>query len=262
MKQLHIASLFCSALLLNACGGDSSTVDINEADPVPTLVEPSRVQFLPGEGILPLPSDLLFAGTLDGTLEPPDETSAKAAGTAVDLGNPAAAIGTVDGWSASTPMLLTLDMAESSTIDATTVNGESVFLVQTDCQLGLQSCSSFTPLTFGVDFVAQVVSGTNSIAIAPIVPLDAATTYIVGVSTNIQDSRGEAIAGSTFYEQVTRSDVDLSANATLGGLQAAIRRWVYRRASLSFANKRLSSCEFECEQCRACRWFAGSGDRS
>ncbi len=219
--QLYTFTL-CSSFLLAACGGDSSSVQINEVNPAALEVEKSRIQFQPGEGRLALPTDLLFSGTVDGTLEPPDEASAKSSGSAVDLGNPAAAIGTVDGWSTSTPMLLTLNMAEGSTIDASSVNASTVFFVETNCEPGLQNCSAFTPLTYGVDFVAQVISESNNIAIAPLSPLKSATSYLVGVSADIQDSRGESIAGSVFYEQVSRNDVDLSGDATLGGLQAAI----------------------------------------
>lgn len=224
MKFYRSALTVCSAIVLASCGGDSSTTQINEVNPAALEIERSFIQFQPGEGRLPLPNDLLFAGTQDGTLEPPDEAAAKAAGMPVDNGNPAAALGTVDGWSTSTPMLLTLDMAEGSSIDASSVNASTVHLVATNCGLGLQNCSELTPLTFGVDFIAQAIPSNNSIVIAPLSPLASGTTHIVGVSKDVMDSRGERISGSRFYEQVSRSpeDVDLSGDATLGGLQAAI----------------------------------------
>ena len=222
MKTFFYAFPLCTSALLTACGGDSSSTQINEVNPESSQPEKSRIQFQPAEGRLPLPNDLLFSGTIDGTLEAPDESAAKEAGEPVDLGNPAVALGSVDGWSTSTPMLLSLDMAESSSVDASTVNASTVFLVETDCEPGLQNCSSFVPLGFGTDFVAQVLDSGDAIALAPLAPLKPSTTYLVGISAEIQDDRGESIAGSEFYEQVTRNDVDLSGDATFGGLQAAI----------------------------------------
>ena len=220
-KSLALSISLMTALI--ACGGDNtSNVTVTDVNPNAGAVEQSRVNFQPAEGQLSIPNDLLFSGTNDGTLEMPDETSAKAAGQAVDFTNPAAALGTLDGWSPMMPMVLGVTTADGATIDAATVNGQTVRMIQTNCQLGGTGCTVFSPLTFGVDYVA-IVSG-SSIVVAPLKPLVSATTFIVGITNGVLDSRGEALAGSGLYEQVTRAvaDVDLSGNATLGGLQAAI----------------------------------------
>lgn len=210
---------------LAGCGGDnSSTITIAEVNPNAGQVQKSRINFQPAEGQLSLPNDLLFLGTNDGTLETPDETAAKSAGQAVDFTNPAAALGAMDGWSTMMPMSLSVSVASGATIDATTVNAQTVRVIQTNCQLGFSGCSTFSPLTFGLD--ADYVAGVSgsSIVVAPRKPLAAATTFVVGITNGVKDSRGEPLAGSLLYEQVTQAaaDVDLSGNATLGALQAVI----------------------------------------
>ena len=101
--KLKFALTSVVALTLAACGGESSEVVVNDVNPAAAESTASRILFDPGAGVLPLPSDLLFSGTLDGTIEAPDEVDGREAGN-VDLGNPAAALGGVDGWSTQMPM--------------------------------------------------------------------------------------------------------------------------------------------------------------
>lgn len=231
-------SLFLLAgLFLVSCGGgNSSSQVINDVRPDAGTTPASRIIFDAGAGEIPLPSDLLFSGTADGTIEAPDEVAGRVAG-AIDYGNPAVALGVADGWSTMLPMQVSLDMAEGATIDATTVNGETVVMIQTvtpptdgsgagcipvepfiSLSVGLP-CGVVAPLTFGVDFVA--VAGEDSITIAPLSPLDAKTTYVVGILDGVMDSRGEAVLASTQYEQVTRGDIDIDF-PSLDSLQDAV----------------------------------------
>jgi len=228
-KKLYILA---SCVLITACGGgDSSEVVITDVNPNVGLPGISRIMFNPGAGVLPVPNDLLFAGTQDGTIEAPGEADARNAG-GVDLGNPALALGALDGWSTIFPLQVSVDTAEGSTIDATTLSSANVFMIETitppldgsagNCQLPGVSvgspCGVVTPLTYGVDFVA--VAGNNSISIAPLRPLKTATTYVVGIGSGITDSRGQEIQGSEFYQDVTRNDVTITT-PPLDVLQAA-----------------------------------------
>jgi Pla-1/cef family extracellular lipase len=240
INSLNTALLvFGSALLLASCGGggnNSSSLTINNVIPGGEDAEVSRIIFDAGAGDIPLPSDLLFSGTADGTLEPPDETDGRDAGS-IDYTNPGAALGVADGWSTMLPMQVSLNMVEGATVDATTVNASTVVMIQTvtppldgsgtgcipvepfvSLSAG-QPCGVAAPLTFGVDFVA--VAGANTITIAPLSPLDASTTYVVGILEGVMDSRGEPILASTQYEQVTRNDIDIDF-APLDSLQDAV----------------------------------------
>ena len=229
--------LSISAALAACGGGDSSETTITNLNPASGDTAASRILFDPGNGVLPLPNDLLFSGTSDGTLEAPDEVAGREAG-AVDLGNPSVALGVADGWSTMLPMQLNVSMADGATIDASTVGAATVVmfeavtpplspLLPSSCipaepfsslSVGLP-CGIAAPLTFGVDFVA--VAGDDSITIAPLTPLKASTTYVVAVREGVMDSRGEPVAGSELYEQVTRGDIDISFDG-LDSLQDAV----------------------------------------
>lgn len=240
IKSMQLTKLFfvlISGVVLASCGGgNSSSQTITDVTPDAGETPASRIVFDAGAGALPLPSDLLFSGTADGTIEPPDETAGRDAGS-IDYGNPGAALGVADGWSTMLPMQVSLDMAESATVDAATVGAATVVMIETvtpptdgsgagcipvepfvSLSPGLP-CGVVAPLTYGVDFVA--VAGTDSITIAPLSPLDAKTTYVVGILDGVLDSRGEAILASTQYEQVTRSDIDIDF-PSLDSLQDAV----------------------------------------
>lgn len=217
MRNIYLSA---SCALLVACGGgNSSDVTVNEVrPPAAQPVAASRIVFQPVDGVLPVPSDLLFSGTTDGTLEPPDEADAKEADEAVNLANPAAALGGLDGWSTQMPLRISVAPVDGATVDASSVGPTSVLMVQTNCGLGGMGCSVFTPLTYGVDYVA--VAGADSITVAPLKPLAPKTNYVVAFTNGLSDSQGSALAPSELYEQVT-SDIEI-ANPTLAGLQAAI----------------------------------------
>lgn len=210
-----------STILLAACGDNSSNTTINPVAPGATDTPKSEILYDPVAGVLALPDDILFVGTTDGTLEPPDEASAKEAGEAVDFANPGAAIGGLDGWSTQMPMQISVDMEGDSTIDATTISAETVLMVETDCGLGGTDCTTFTPASYGVDYVG--VTDGSSVTIVPVKPLKAKTNYIVALTDGIQDSRGESLAPSPLYAELTvdPSVLDIE-NESLAALQDAV----------------------------------------
>ena len=233
-KHAFTAVLAAAAIGLAACGGTdtSSSLIINDTPGTSGEPAPSRILYDPGNGVLPLPSDLLFSGTTDGTLEVPDEVDARDAGEDFDYGDPAVALGGVDGWSTLMPLRINLAMAEGATIDASTLNGDTVIMIETvtppidgsagSCQIpnpgiGLP-CGVAAPLTYGVDYVA--FAGDNSITVAPRAPLDEATTYVVALAPGILDSRGEAVAPSLVYEGITDDGIDIDFDG-LDSLQDA-----------------------------------------
>ncbi|MGS0726933.1 VolA/Pla-1 family phospholipase, partial [Shewanella sp. 0m-11] len=68
MKKLFLGVAITSALGLTACSEDTYDELVDKTEP---LVPQSVMVFDPADGQLPLPNDLLFNGTMDGTINIP-----------------------------------------------------------------------------------------------------------------------------------------------------------------------------------------------
>ncbi|WP_350996216.1 VolA/Pla-1 family phospholipase [Shewanella sp. TB7-MNA-CIBAN-0143] len=205
MKRLILGVAITSALGLTACGGDSFNEAVDNAEP---LVPVSHMQFDPANSKVPLPNDLLFSGTTDGTLSIPGEASG-------NYTDPQIALGALDGWSTSSPISITVELANDLQGNALTLDAASVFqpgavrmfeatvggALSSDAECksapSVSACKVGEELQFGVDFVSKA-SG-NKVAIVPIKPLKAGQSYIYVTTDLIQDSLGRAIAPSTTY---------------------------------------------------------------
>ncbi|NMP31339.1 lipase [Thalassotalea sp. M1531] len=207
MKKLVLSMAIAGALGLSGCGDETikdvqENVDKNGAVTSPT----ARVVFDPSNGVLSVPNDLLFSGTTDGTLNMPvaDPT---------DFADPTVALSALDGWSTVQPFVLDIDFPAGVSLDGNSVfNPASVRVFETEmggplaasagCQALPQgtACQVIGELTFGSDFVTQK-SG-NSIAVVPLKPLKAKTSYVVVLTNSLMDDTGKAVAGSTTYELV------------------------------------------------------------
>lgn len=230
MKSIAYVATVMSIAGLVACG-DGSTSTQNPVNSAELETPASRIVFKPADGELSVPSDLLFSGTSDGTLEMPDEVAARALGS-VDYNSPAIGLGALDGWSTQMPFQLGVEMAESATLSESSVAGRvRIFETYTSngatCNGGATSIPAGLPcaptgveLTLGVDFITQTAA--NSITVVPLRPLQPATTYIVALLAGIEDSRGEWVAASETYQLLKDTSEDLSANASLLALQGAI----------------------------------------
>jgi len=210
MRKLAISLAVISALGLSACN-DETIEDVQkdfEENGTP-IVATSKVVFDPANGVLSIPNDLLFSDSKDGTLNLP-------VADPNNIADPTVALSRLDGWSTNTAFTLELEFPSGATLDAASASSPgSVRVFKTimggdatdsDCTAvtrGL-ACKVDKELMFGVDFVTQA-SG-NNVAVIPLVPLEAATTYVVTFTNNLQDSNGNAIAGSSTYEAV-REDI-------------------------------------------------------
>lgn len=216
-----------SALGLMGCD-DETIEDIqNENAEMPAAAVTSRIKFDPAGKQLSTPNDLLFSETKDGTLNIPvaDET---------DFSNPAVALSALDGWSTNQPFALDIIFADGVTLDTDSLNGAVTIYeaemgasrTDADCAAVPQgvACKLLGELVFGVDFFVK--GSGNSIAVIPLKPLKAKTTYIVALTDSIKDSNGAAIAGSATYELV-RQDITESPfqDESLFGLQALINSY-------------------------------------
>ncbi|WP_076536937.1 VolA/Pla-1 family phospholipase [Shewanella sp. UCD-KL21] len=213
MKRLILGVAIASALGLSGCSEDSS----NEAkENVETLIPFSQMVFDPANGAVPLPNDLLFSGTLDGTLSIPGEDG-------IDYVDPSLALGALDGWSTSSPISIDVALATDSDGTMLTLDEASVFqpgavrlfeatvggALSSDPEctdaLSVSACKVGAELQFGVDFIAKA-SG-SKIAIVPLKPLKANQSYIYATTTLVQDSAGRAVEPSSTYN-LLKLDID------------------------------------------------------
>ena len=205
MKRLILCVAIASALGLTGCGEDSYNELKDKTEP---LIPESRMVFDPATSKVPLPNDLLFSGTTDGTLSIPGESS----GNYID---PQIALGALDGWSTTSPISIDIDLAKDHDGTQLTLMAASVaqpgavrmfeatvggaLSSDPECKAkpSVSACKVGAELQFGVDFVSSA-SGTK-VVIVPLKPLKAGQSYIYATTKLIQDSEGRAIAPSTTY---------------------------------------------------------------
>jgi Pla-1/cef family extracellular lipase len=236
MKKLVLGLAIASALGLSACGSETIKDVQKEVVDNGSAVTPSaRVKFDPSKGAagLSIPNDLIFSGTVDGTLNIPVADPTNGA-------DPFVAISALDGWSISQPFPLDIEFPEGTSLD-----GDSVFdpasvrifeavmtgdASDSDCAGTNRAlaCKVVGELVYTQDFVTQK-SG-NSIVVVPMKPLKAETTYIMVMTNNLRDNNGKAVAGSSTYELV-RQDLEtlplgsasqLALQATINSYETAV----------------------------------------
>lgn len=232
MKKLVLSLAIASTLGLSACGDETiQDVEKEVVDNGTAVTASARVKFDPNAGAagLSIPNDLIFQGTVDGTLEIPvaDPT---------DGSDPFVAISALDGWSISQPFPLAIEFPAGTSLNADSASeAASVRIFETimggdasdaDCASvtrGL-ACKVVGELVFGQHFVTQK-SG-NNVVVVPTQPLKAETSYIMVMTNNLRDNNGKAVAGSTTYE-LARQDINTLplGNASQLGLQGAINSY-------------------------------------
>lgn len=204
MRRLLLSTAVLSALALSGCSGDSYQEDSNKADPVKRY---ARVSFDPANGVVPLPNDLLFLGTPDGTLQIPAEVAG------VPYTDPEAALGALDGWGTTQPIQLNIELLDDVTIDtasasqagavrlfAVTLGGALSPDAECSAAPSLSVCKMGDELTWGVDFITTV-SG-NTVIAQPLKPLPATSGYLYVVTNQLLDSDGRVIEASETYKQL------------------------------------------------------------
>jgi len=236
MNKLLVSLAVASALGLAGCGDSLQDLKNDAVSNDTVLVPVSRVVFDPTAGRVSVPNDLLFQGTTDGTLVMPGEAVA-----APNYADPQTALGALDGWSTQNPFTIELAFAGGVSLDASSAaRPDAVRIVEVlmgdpasadaSCRSVPRgvACKSVGQLTFGQDFITRA-SG-NNVAVIPLKPLKAATTYIVVLTNNLRDSEGRAIAPSTTYELVKQdlatlplgSEAQRSLQAVINSFENAV----------------------------------------
>jgi len=172
-----------------------------------------------GKGrIVPFPFNMLYLD-LD-TLSPTgDLTLVIPADDPEDFGDPAVALGAMDGFSTTEKWVTSMvdyPSRSAGSIDPTSViPGHSVRLFQVDVTQFLFVNSVVRELVPGVDFFATVIPGGN-IAIIPLKPLQEMTNYMAVLTNDIRDTDGNNATADDTYHLLKRTTpwVDENGHST------------------------------------------------
>ncbi|KPH58289.1 lipase [Pseudoalteromonas porphyrae] len=206
MKKMLLSLAITAALA--GCGGGETLEDVKKE--TPAVIPAATVKFDPANGVISVPNDLLMSGTKDGTLNIPGELDANGVSISrAAYANPSMALGALDGWSSQVPFKIDLAFPPSISLDATsagTPGAVRIFEVimgasLTDAQCSVApagaACKLVGELTFGVDFVTK--GSGDAVAIIPLKPFKAGSSYINVLTTSLKDSEGRSIKPSSTY---------------------------------------------------------------
>lgn len=211
MKKLLLVTAIGSALSLVGCGGGD---DAPESVKEEYQVSATRVVFDPSNGQVPVPSNILLSGSVDGTLNLPvaDPT---------DGGNPQVAINGLDGWGTHSTLTFNFSLPVDANGKAVTVTSASleapgsIRLFETimggsdvsEACLNAASpavtCAVAAELVHGEDFIVKA-TGANSVAVIPLKPFKAKTGYLAVLTDNIRDSLNRTVKPSQTYGLMKR----------------------------------------------------------
>lgn len=203
-KKLLALSL-AAAILPGCGGGDKDGRSVIETTPSSTSVSATAL-FDPAGGadFLPFPNDLVFSGSVDGTINIPGDdvanTDTAATPPAAALANPQAALNTMDGFSTTAPMVVRFSGNISAPADVVGNDGipDGVTVVRTDgFDPSAQSLGIDRALAYGIEFVA----GPNgaSLLVIPTAPLQPQTTHVVAITSDLQTTSGDPVEADDTY---------------------------------------------------------------
>ncbi len=211
-----VISVLCGLLLLNACDSRDNNVE-DELN-----IDRSRTGFIarfsPGDGVIPFPSNLLFSGSTDATLNiPVDDPN--------DFSDPPVALNALDGFSTIAPISTKTNLA----IDAATLSAATVRMFEVSLS-GIAGgvTSVVRELVYGMEFIASISPVDpegKTLVISPLKPLAAKSHYMLALTTGIQSADGRQLASEATYV-ITQStnplvdDLGVSQVATLTDAQA------------------------------------------
>lgn len=214
MHTRQLLLLLLPAFVLGACSSGSNSpravdappVDNTGGNPVTAII---TARFDPANGVLPLPNNLLIAGTTDLTLNPP-------VANPNDFGDPFVALSALDGWG----LITAWSASFSAALDPTSIRpGDNVRMFEVTRSNAGAVTGVVRELAGGSEFVAVLssVDPTNStLAIVPLVPLEELKTYMAVLTTTITDTAGNDITPDTTYFLAQRTSplVDAAGNST------------------------------------------------
>lgn len=232
MKKLLLPLAIGSALSLVGCGsGDEAPLTEAEVN-----VAATRVQFDPSNSVIPIPTNILLSGTVDGTLNIPVADPS-------DVSNPQVALSGLDGWGTHSTMVFNFSLPRDENGDlvevtATSLEAQGSIRVFETIQGGADvsaACAEASPaavcavsaeLVHGEDFTVSAVDA-NTVAIVPLRPLKPKTGYVVALTSGIQDTLGRDVKPSQTYALMKRpaDTAPVSADPSAVSLQRLINSY-------------------------------------
>lgn len=207
-KDLLFVASFCAAFV-----GCADGVEVVE----PIEDTTTHVLYSPSVGQIPVPNDLLYSGSVDGTLNIPvaDPT---------DLSDPLVAINALEGWSTVAPFVIQfgapIDL--DSVIEEDTLRLFEVSVDTTIAPVGGPVTSVVGEVTsYEVALSAGDPTGAT-LEVRPTAPLAPNTVYMVVTTTGILDAEGEATSRSAEYAFHANQDIVMTPGSTSEALQGLV----------------------------------------
>lgn len=250
MRKLFISTSVALALGLSGCGGSNETMDDIQAD-TPVQTPFSRIVFDPAEGNLNVPNDLLMLPGDDGFF---DYTINIPVDDPTDFTDPQNALNVLDGWSTQQPFVIDVDTPSGVSLDASTLSAGVLLFEATlgldqsdpDCasaEIPSSGCKVGDQLQYGVDYVLTLVDD-DTISVVPLKPLKPASGYMLVMTTDLKDSSGKGVRGSSSWELARQdintaplsSDSQLLLQGLVNSLVAPITALGYEREDISYVS--------------------------
>ncbi|WP_407332631.1 VolA/Pla-1 family phospholipase [Enterovibrio sp. 27052020O] len=194
MNKKTVVLALASVIGLTACGGESSLSGgepqgtyedyIQNSLNAPTLV---NFQLAGADASIPGPSFVLM-NQKDGTLDIPTEGNN-------ELSNPAAAMGTMDGWPVSMPMVLSFKGAGLADGYATT----GIHIVKLTKKLTEENPSVDRVLALGIDFNVVTDSNSDNAVVVFTQPLEPSSEYAFVITDAFTDINGNSVGMTRSY---------------------------------------------------------------
>lgn len=193
LKPLSRSVLFALSLLgLNACN-DSNESDVNTtANGTSTTSGTAVARFDPLAGVIPQTSDLLLAGSQDGTLNIP--TANITSPGQVALVN---TLNTLDGFGLTAP----ITAAFGGGLKAASLQlGSSVRIFEVLKDAKTQAITGVTRELGAADMLVTATGDNNAtLALVPLQPLKESTSYLVVLTNAMQGTDGKAASSDSAY---------------------------------------------------------------
>lgn len=182
------------AVLLASCGGGSDVdfAESKEQGAAQTVANnPPEAIFDPRTATIPIPSNLLFSGTTDGTL------NINLTGQSTEPSNPSVALNQLNGFSTVAPIVAPISEPVKQ---ATLILGQTVRVFEVTTGDTPETAAAVTGFVGELSADAMnVIATEENILLVPKKPLKPSTSYMAVLTNGIQDMSDTPMAAGFLY---------------------------------------------------------------